>query len=409
MNTFKETNKLRLVILLCIIVGVIALISGFFDLEFKEGFKIKFDYHDTRTWVSLLFNNLFFTGIALFGVFFVALQYVSQAGWSTVVKRIPEAISGYLPLGGGIMLLIVLAASFDLHHIYHWMDPELHDKNSEHYDAVIANKSAYLNIPFFLFRSFVYVFVWIYCSKKLKEFSLKEDLDSNIKWHRKSITLSAIFIVFYAVSTSTASWDWIMSIDTHWFSTMFGWYFFAGTAASGFTIITLLIIYLKRQGYLPEINQNHLHDLGKFIFVCSILWTYLWFSQFMLIWYAHIPEEILYFIERFRNPTYQFILWLTIILNFVFPTLLLMSRDCKRNYKYLVITGVIVLIGHWLDYFLMVTPGVMHSFGKIGFIEIGICLGCFGLFAHFTFNRLKKVNLVVKNHPFLDESKHHEV
>tara|TARA_B100001750_G_scaffold248488_1_gene280180 strand:- start:5840 stop:7027 length:1188 start_codon:yes stop_codon:yes gene_type:complete len=395
MNKFKENSKLKLSLMLFIAIGVIALIMGFADS------------HHTRIWTSLLFNNLFFTGIALFGVFFVALQYVSQAGWSTVFKRIPEAVSSYLPLGGGIMLLVVLAGAFDLHHIYHWMDPELHDKNSSHYDKVIAGKSGYLNIPFFLIRSFIYVFVWVYCSRKLKEFSLKEDLDSNIKWHNKSVTLSAVFIVFYAVSTSIAAWDWIMSIDAHWYSTMFGWYFFSGTAASGFTVITLLIIYLKKQGYLPEINQNHLHDLGKFIFVCSILWTYLWFSQFMLIWYAHIPEEILYFIERFEN--YKFILWMTLILNFAFPTLLLMSRDCKRNYKYLIVTGVIVLIGHWLDYFLMVTPGVMHSHWHLGFIEVGVGIGCLGIFTYLIFNRLKKVNLIVKNHPFLDESKHHEI
>ena len=213
-------------------------------------------------------------------------------------------------------------------------------------------------------------------------------------------------MVFFAVTSATASWDWIMSIDAHWFSTIFGWYVFSEWCAIGFTTVLLFTLYLKRQGYLQDVNENHIHDLGKWIFAFSLLWTYMWFSQFMLIWYANIPEEVTYFTARLEVENYKFLFWFSMLINFIAPIVLLMSRDAKRNNGRLIFVGCIILLGHWLNSYLLVTPGTLGTHGHIGFTEIGIGLGFAGLLIYLVLNALTKQPLETKNHPFLDESKH---
>ena len=172
-------------------------------------------------WTSLLFNNYFFLGISLFAVFFVALQYVAEAGWSTVIKRVPEAIMTFLPVTCIIMLIIVIAAALHFNHIYHWMEIGITDPQAENYDKIIAGKKEYLNIPFFIVRSFIYVIIWIYCAKKIRQNSIDSDNEGGIgeKSYWKGLKVSGWFIVLFSVSATTAEWDWIISIDTHWFST----------------------------------------------------------------------------------------------------------------------------------------------------------------------------------------------
>jgi hypothetical protein len=203
------------------------------------------------------------------------------------------------------------------------------------------------------------------------------------------------------------AWDWIMSIDTHWFSTLFGWFVFSSMGVTGFTMIALTAIVLKRKGYLDQVNENHIHDLGKWIFAFSILWTYMWFSQFMLIWYSNIPEEVTYYMARWDN--YNALFWLTSTINFIFPLLILMSRDSKRNFGYILTVGVIVLIGHWCNIFLMIAPGTLKDHWHIGFTEIGMFMGFLGLFLFIINKALTKAPLFVENHPFADESVHHHI
>ena len=197
-----------------------------------------------------------------------------------------------------------------------------------------------------------------------------------------------------------------MSIDAHWFSTLFGWYVFSGIWISSLVFMTLLIIWLKTKGYLPKVNENHIHDMGKWIFGVSCLWTYLWFSQFMLIWYANIPEEIVYFKARFDD--YKILYFGMIIVNFVFPFFGLMDKDNKRSMGWVGTIGVIIFITHWFDVYMMVTPGVMKDHWHFGGIEIGLFLGFLGLFLFIVLNTLSKAPLIVKNHPFLDECIHLE-
>ena len=374
-------------------IGLIAIVYGFLT-----------DSHSA--WPSLLFNTYFFLGISVFAVFFVALQYVAEAGWAIVLKRVPEAIMGALPMFSVIMLLITIASIMHWNHIYHWLHDGIMDPASEHYDRIIAGKEPYLNAAFFIIRTVVYLLGWNYFAKKLRSLSLLEDKQGGSGIHFKGVSTSAWFMVFFAVSSAMASWDWIMSIDTHWFSTIFGWYIFAEWSAIGFTTIFLFTLYLKRQGYLQDVNENHIHDLGKWIFAFSLVWTYMWFSQFMLIWYANIPEEVTYYTARLEVENYKFLFWFSMIINFLFPILLLMSRDAKRNNSRLIFVSCVILVGHWLNSYLLVAPGTLGTHGHIGFTEIGMGLGFAGLLIYLTLNTLTKAPLETKNHPFLDESQH---
>ena len=392
---YKISKNTRLLSLGLILIGIISTSYAFIT-----------DAH--AAWTSLLFNNYFFLGISIFAVFFVALQHVAEAGWSTVIKRVPEAIMTFLPYACAVMIFIVVAAILHWNHIYHWMEEGIMTEGAPNYDKIIAGKEAYLSPIFFLVRSLIYVSVWIYCAKRLRDISLQGDLEGGLgkKSYNKGITVSAWFIVFFAISSSTASWDWIMSIDTHWFSTLFGWYIFSEWSAIGFTTILLFCLFLKKQGYLPDLNESIIHDLGKWVFAFSVVWTYMWFSQFMLIWYANIPEEVTYFMERIELPNYNFLFWFSAAINFVIPTIVLMSRDAKRNTNFLIFASVTILIGHWINSYLLFAPGTLHDHGHLGFTELGMGLGFLGLFLFIVFRSLTTRSLDIKHHPFLEESKH---
>ena len=391
---FQLNKKLHFASISMILIGLISLVIGFVS-----------DAHST--WTNLLFNNYFFLGISLFAVVFVAIQYVAEAGWSTVFKRVPEAMMAFLPYTGIIMLFIVIAAVMHWNHIYHWLEPGIMDPNEPNYDKIIAGKEPYLNAPFFLIRSIVYVIIWIYCARKLRQLSIKGDLEGDIgeRSFFKGLRVSGWFLVLFAVTSCTAAWDWIMSIDTHWFSTLFGWYIFSEWATIGFTTILLIALFLQRTGYLPDLNDSHIHDLGKFIFAFSIVWTYMWFSQFMLIWYANIPEEVTYFMQRIEQSNYSFLFWFSMVINFVVPLIMLMSRDAKRNKTILVIVSTVILIGHWINSYLLFAPGTLFEHGHLGPLEVGVFLGFIGLFIQIVSRTLSKTSVVIKSHPYLDESK----
>ncbi len=374
-------------------IGLIALIFGFVS-------------NPHGAWPALLFNTYFYIGIAVFSVFFVALQYVAEAGWSIVLKRVPEAIMAALPVFSLIMLFIMVASIMHWNHIYHWLHEGIMTVGHEDYDAIIAGKEAYLNASFFIIRTIIYLLGWNYFAKKLRALSVLEDKEGGTAIHFRGVSTSAWFMVFFAVTSAMASWDWIMSIDTHWFSTIFGWYIFAEWCAIGFTTVLLFTLYLKRKGHLQDVNENHIHDLGKWIFAFSLVWTYIWFSQFMLIWYANIPEEVTYYTARLEVENYKFLFWFSMIINFIAPIILLMSRDAKRNNGRLIFVSCIILLGHWLNSYLLVAPGTLGTHGHIGFTEVGIGLGFAGLLIYLVLNALTKEPLETKNHPFLDESKH---
>jgi hypothetical protein len=303
------------------------------------------------------------------------------------------------------------------HDLFHWTHAYLYDTNSPHFDQIINGKKGFFFWPgeagglplFYISRMFLFFLVWIGLYYWMRSVSLAEDLQGGFSYYRKLVKMSALFIVFFGISSSASAWDWVMSIDTHWFSTMFGWYVFASWFVTGLSIITYIVIGLKDAGYLKFVGESHLHDLGKFVFAFSVFWTYIWFSQFLLIYYANIPEETIYFIERLQSDHYGKFIFINLFLNFFFPFLALMTRDAKRKIAILRIVTTVVVVGHWLDFYLMITPGVMKEDGAFGFLEIGLPLVYGSVFAFVVLTQLSKAPLIAKNHPMIQESLHHHV
>ena len=380
------------------------------------------EHHGKPVWLKriikdLWMNNVFFLGISLIGVFFVAFNYVAHAGWGALIKRIPEAFGYYLPIGAFLTILLLILFGHDL---FHWMDPSLFQKYladgktlNPHFDEVIKSKEWYLTPTFFWVRTLIYLTLWILFWLKLRTNSQKEDLEGGTKLYFNSIDWSAGFLFVLGISSSMSAWDWIMSMDPHFFSTMFGWYVFASWFVSGLATITLVIIFLKDNGHLKLVNENHLHDMGKFMFGFSIFWTYVWFEQFLLIYYVNIPEEAYYFVERLKNPTYRPIFFGTFIINFIFPFLVLMTRNAKRQFIILKIAATGILIGHWFDFYMMTTPPMLHNDGGLDFnflfVEVGMTMIFIGVFCFAILTGLTKAGLIAKNHPMIDESIHHHV
>ncbi len=406
---FEFSGKVKTWSLIAILIGIAAIAYGFLT------------DHTERTFANLLLMAYYVTCVCAAGTFFLAVQYIAQAGWSASLLRIPQAFAKVLPYAALILIAICIAGLFTTHtvteegkevvvpYLYkHWATHGLAEKGSEHYDAVIAGKSGFLNIPFFLTRLFIFLGLYSIFSYMLTKYSYNEDIEGGLANYNKSFKWSAVFLVIFGFTTPIWAFDTIMSLEAHWFSTMFGWYNFAAMWVNGLTAIALTVILLKKAGYFSWINENHLHDLGKFIFAFSIFWTYVWFAQFLLIYYANIPEETVYFYKRWE-PEYLPLFWLNIIVNFVSPILILMTRDAKRKLNTMMFVCIMLLCGHWLDYYMMVMPGTVAEHRGFGLIEIGTFIGFAGLFSFLMLTQLSKKSLVPVHHPFLEESLNHQI
>ncbi|MFZ9074455.1 MAG: quinol:cytochrome C oxidoreductase [Flavobacteriaceae bacterium] len=367
-----------------------------------EGHDVDHDEHvfhqlSNKPWAALYVAAFFFFMIALGVLAFYAIQRAAQAGWSPVLFRVMEGITAYLLPGGIVVIVILVLSTLHLNHLFIWMDPEVvaHDK-------LIAGKTGFLNAPFFLTRAVIFLSGWALYRYFSRKFSLAQDTATDLSNHKKNFRISAAFLVFYIVTESIMSWDWIMSIDPHWFSTLFGWYVFASMFVSGITTIAMVTIYLKSKGYLEFVNDSHIHDLGKFMFGISVFWTYLWFSQFMLIWYSNIPEEVTYFITRIEDYNLPFFGML--VMNFIFPLLILMNSDYKRVNYFIVMAGIVILLGHYMDVFNMIMPSAVGDQWFIGAPEIGGFFFFLGLFIFIVFKELTKAPLLAKGDPYMGES-----
>ncbi len=393
---FQITKKAKNVTFGLIAVGLLLIVVGT-----ATGMG---DHHFiTRLLTNGLINGFFYLALGLGALFFLALQYATETGWYASIKRVIEAVAGFIPCGMGIFGVVLLIITLmDGAHIYTWMDSE-----TVAHDEIIEGKSAYLNKTFFWIRTGIYFFTYLYFLRGFKKRSLEEDRIGGTDLHFKNYRQAALFLVFFAVFSSTSSWDWLMSIDVHWFSTLYGWYTFAGMWCSTMVVLVITTLYLKKLGYLEKVNDSHIHDLGKWTFGTSFLWSYLWFCQFMLIWYANIGEEVVYYQMRIDN--YKIMYFAMFVINFAFPMLLLMSRDAKRHAGILTFVGLIILIGHWVDVYIMVSGGSMGAQARIGFLEVGMAILLLGVFIYVVLNNLTKAPLTPVNHPFLDESIHHDI
>ncbi len=437
-SDYSVGAKERMFSLVCLGVGAVLTIIGLF---------LAMD-NPARIFSSLLYNNYFFLMLGLVSAFFVASQTMGYNGWYVMVKRISEAMALYVPVGGVLMAVILF---FGFSDIYIWSHKEYFDPNSPLFDSILKNKEPYLNATFFFIRMIIYVGVWALLVFWMRRNSLNIDKDGSgsISSYNTSKYISALFIVFFAVTSSTSAWDWLMSIQPHWYSTLFGWYCFISMFVTTMAVTIIVCTYLKSQGYLPYMNDEHFHDLGKLMFAFSVAWAYLFFSQFMLIWYSNIPEETMYY--KIRIEHYSVLMWSCVVLNFVTPFLVLMTRGAKRNRKVLVIGACIIFFGHWLDFYQMAVPGAVmeaahhaHAVGgdhhatieagnslihtvagggdhghgadghgdghhvadhvSIGLFEIGLLITYIGLFSFIMFQSLAKAPIEQVNHPFFKES-----
>ncbi len=352
-----------------------------------------------RPWAALYVAAFFFFMISLGVLAFYGIQRAAQAGWSPLLFRVMEGITAYIVPGGIVVFTILVLSSLHMNHLFTWMDADVVAE-----DELLQNKSGYLNTTFFLIRAAIFLGGWILYREISRKLSIAQDKSDDNSNFIKNFRWSVGFLVFYLVTESIMSWDWIMSVDPHWFSTLFGWYVFASMIVSGVTVIAMVTIYLKSKGYLPDVNDSHIHDLAKFMFGFSIFWTYLWFAQFMLIWYANIPEEVTYFVTRIED--YKLPFFGMVAMNFVFPLLLLMNSDYKRVNWFVIMAGIVILAGHYLDVFNMIMPATVGDQWFIGLPEIGAVLFFAGAFVFWVFKALTNAPLQPTRNPFIEESRH---
>lgn len=337
---------------------------------------------------------VFWGGIGVTSVFFSMLQFLTRSGWSTAVRRIPEITGGYTLLLVVLLLPIVFGVG-DLYH--HWVHPEPGD-------VVLAGKQAWLNVPFFITRLFVYVGIWVAMYFVIVGNSFRQDKRSDIAPTRRNWMLSAPITIFYGVTITFAAFDLLMSLYPHWFSTIFGVYYFSGSLVGTLAVITIIAVLLVKAGSTDWLTSDRMHDLGKLLFAFNVFWAYIAFSQYILIWYADLPEEIIFFTHRFEHG-WGIVSALLLLIHFIVPFILLLSEDAKRNLNTLLAGAFILLFAHLLDMFWLVMPNYSHEAVTIGWMEFAPVIALGGLFMLVTAWQFRRRNAVPINDPFLAEAR----
>ena len=344
-ENFVFSSRAKTTTLALMGVGLVCLIASYF-VDGGEG-------HHMRFWTNLLHNSVFFLGIAALAGFALAAFTTAYAGWFVQFKRVWESFSTFLLPGLFLMGILIVGLFLHSHHIYHW-----NDEAAVAGDEILTHKSSFLNKYWYAGGSILFVGLWYFLLGKMRNISIAEDQDDNdtdFSYYRSYKKYAAIFLPIFGFTSAALIWQWIMSIDSHWYSTMFAWYATASLFVAMTALTIMLLIYLKSRGYYQGVNAEHFHDLGKYLFAISIFWTYLWFSQYMLIWYANVGEETIYFRERQDN--YPVLFWANLAINFLLPFFILMRNDTKRKMGTLFFASAFVFFGHWLDYFQMIKPG----------------------------------------------------
>lgn len=439
---YDFTSRQRMLLLVGIAIGVLCLGITY----------VNDDATHTRFWTNFLHNSVFFTGISLMAGFFIAVCITAWAGWHAAFKRVWESMSMFLLVGLVLMGILAISTLLDWNHLYHWAGDITGDE-------ILEGKSGFLNKGFYVGGTFLVIILWFFLSFKIRSLSIAEDTKGDIDFthHRKQRVYAAIFLGIAGFSSAAMIWQWIMSLDSHWYSTMFAWYTGASWFVSMMCLTMLSLIYLKGKGYYDFVTKEHIHDLGKFIFAFSIFWTYLWFSQYMLIWYANVGEETIYFAERFKN--YKVLFYANLAINFLLPFFILMRNDTKRKFGSVGFVAAVVFFGHWLDFFLMIKPGALitashhgghhgdHGHGDAhghgaeaahghghdvaadaahhagdhaahasdfvsgftlpGLLEIGTMVGFLCLFLYVFYTVLSRASLFPAKDPYIEESLHH--
>ncbi len=402
--------------------GLLCLLLSYF----MEPEQIAAGGFHSRFWSNFLLNSVFYAGMAFMATFTLAAFITAYSGWHVSFKRLWEGFSLFLLPGLILMVIIGIANYLHANHLYHWAD-----SGAVAEDVVLQGKSGFLNNGWYLFGTIIIVGAWYFFATRLRAASVHEDAEntesSNFKFHRNARFYAAVFLPIAAFSGPAMVWQWVMSVDAHWYSTLFAWYTMSSWFVAVCALSILLLIYLKSKGYFTRVSVEHLHDLGKYMFAFSIFWAYCWFSQYMLIWYGNIGEETIHFKERLVS--YPTLFYGNLLINFAIPFLVLMRNTTKRRYGTLIFTSILVFFGHWVDFFFMVKPGVLitaqealakggeverftsfvSGFTLPGLVDIGVFIGFTAFFVYFVFRKMEKASLFPSHDPYIEESLHHEV
>ena len=386
-GTLKMGSGIQTLISVAILVGAIATVAG---IVVDPG----------RGWSSLLMNHFYFLSLAIGGMFIVAIQYITGAMWSAPVRRIAESFTAYLPF----VLVGFIAVAIGSGHIFEWTHADFIQG-----DPVLEHKAGYLNLPFFIVRNVIAIVGWVVFARLIVGHSVAQDSDGKLSHSKKNVGLSIAFLVFFVITFTMSAFDHLMSLDPHRFSTMFGVYMFAGSFYSSLALTAIVTIWLRKAGYLEGIvNDNHIHDLGKFMFAFTVFWAYIAFSQYMLIWYSNLPEETMYYMNRFSGNWKYFSIFL-LVGKFMVPFFALLTREAKRSMSRLVKVGFFMLFAQWVDVVWVVQPQFQpagYHFGGL-WIDLGAFIFFGGVFA-FLFTRFLSKNTVVAiRDPKLTESVFH--
>jgi hypothetical protein len=346
-----------------------------------------------RTWPNLLLDGFYIASLGISALVFLTITRVAGARWNASLRRVPEAFLAVIPVAS-VLLLIVF---FGRHYLFPWTIPGAFANAPAN-----AGKVQYLNPPFVYARMIFTVAVWIIFALLFRRTSLEQDRNpgQSLKIHHRLTTYSVLFLFAFSVTFTMGAYDWLLSLDTTWSSTMFGFYMFAGTFVQGIAAITLAVVLLKESGPLANaVTEHQLHDLGKLLFAFSIFWAYIWTCQYLLIWYGNIPDEVTHFVKRTNGP-WLYLFALNFILNWVIPFTTLLSIRAKRTNKVLKIICVIILVGRWLDLYMIVMPSTWAT-PNIGIYEIPIAAGYIALVYLLFTRELRKAALVPRHDPVL--------
>lgn len=353
-----------------------------------------------RTCGAILLGSHYVLGLGLGALLFLAFGYVTQAGWMAAFRRVPEAMAGTLTVGAAATVLALACVPW----LYEWAHAD-----AVAHDALLQQKTWWLDAGGFVARGMLALLVWLAFAWALRRNSRLQDATGDLVFTRRNGVLSAAFLVVFALTFSMASFDWIMSLEPHWYSTVFAVYDFAGMFVSALAAMTLILVALRRAGHLRGVlRDDHLHDVAKLTFGFATFWGYIWFCQFMLIWYAHIPEETAYYAVR-QQGAWGVLSIVNPIVNWLVPFLVLLPRAAKRRESTLLKVCALLLVGRWLDLQLMIQPSFSPDGPQIGPWEAGPLLVALPLFVLVCHRILARGRLVPTRDPMLGESLHHHV
>ena len=367
------------------IVGVVALVAGAF-ISREQFFR------------SYLWAYIFFVGIAAGSLAWLMCQHQSGGAWGVVIRRPAEAAARTLPL----LALLFIPIALGIHNLYTWSNPDVVKT-----DAILQHKAFYLNPGFFILRAAAIFAGWIFLSWYLNRWSANEDRSGAEPANTKMRHISGPGLVFWGFSVTFLAIDWAMSLNPHWFSTMFGLLFIAGQGLSALSFLILVLVFLSNFRPMSEIlTARHLHDVGKLLLANVMVWAYFSFSQFLIIWAGNLPDEIPWYLARLKGG-WEYMGFALVIGHFALPFALLLSRDLKRNFKTLAGIAIFILVMRIIDVYWQVMPDASRGAFTVSWLDFAAVIGLGGIWTAFFLMQLEKRPLLPLNEPQLVETLEH--